>query len=114
MASHLSRQDVVKRTVSRQLYDIGFDAPETHAIRKDQTMYYAFFARRWKGPVELRGLDDRDLGVVDYVTGKDLGMVSGHSAHLPVEFDGNLLVERATTINCVYKLARVLFLGGRA
>jgi hypothetical protein len=25
--------------------------------------------------------------------GKSLGTVSGHSAHLPVEFDGNLLVE---------------------
>jgi alpha-galactosidase len=76
-----------------QLYDIGFDAPETHAIRKDQTMYYAFFAKRWKGPVELRGLEDRNYSVVDYVTGKSLGTVAGHSAHLPVEFDGNLLVE---------------------
>lgn len=76
-----------------QLYDIGFDAPETHAIRKDQTMYYAFFAKRWKGPVELRGLEDRNYSVVDYVTGKSLGTVSGHSAHLPVEFEGNLLVE---------------------
>jgi alpha-galactosidase len=76
-----------------QLYDIGFDAPETHAIRKDQTMYYAFFAKRWKGPVELRGLEDRNYSVVDYVTGKSLGTVSGRRAHLPVEFDGNLLVE---------------------
>jgi alpha-galactosidase len=76
-----------------QLYDIGFDVPETHAIRKDQTMYYAFFAKRWKGPVELRGLEDRNYSVVDYVTGKSLGTVAGHSAHLPVEFDGNLLVE---------------------
>src|SRR5580700_8991257 len=76
-----------------QLYDIGFDVPEAHAIRKDQTMYYAFFAKRWKGPVELRGLEDRDYSVVDYVTGKSLGTVAGHGAHLPVEFDGNLLVE---------------------
>jgi alpha-galactosidase len=76
-----------------QLYDIGFDVPETHVIRKDQTMYYAFFAKRWKGPVELRGLEDRNYSVVDYVTGKSLGTVSGPSAHLPVEFDGNLLVE---------------------
>ena len=75
------------------LYDIGFDAPETHVIRKDKTMYYAFFAKQWKGPIELRGLEDRNYSVVDYVTGKDLGTVSGHNAHLPVEFDGNLLVE---------------------
>jgi alpha-galactosidase len=76
-----------------QLYDIGFDVPETHVIRKDQAMYYAFFAKRWKGPVELRGLEDRNYSVVDYVSGKSLGTVSGHSAHLSVEFDGNLLVE---------------------
>ena len=76
-----------------ELYDIGFDAPETHVIRKDKTMYYAFFAKQWKGPIELRGLEDRNYSVVDYVTGKDLGTVSGHNAHLPVEFDGNLLVE---------------------
>jgi alpha-galactosidase len=76
-----------------QLYDIGFDAPETHAIRKDKTMYYAFFAKRWKGSVELRGLEDRNYTVVDYVTGKNLGTVSGHNAHLPIDFTGNLLLE---------------------
>ena len=76
-----------------QLYDIGFDVPETHAIRKDQTVYYAFFAKQWKGPVELRGLEDRNYTVVDYVTGKKLGTVPGRRAHLAVEFAGNLLVE---------------------
>jgi alpha-galactosidase len=76
-----------------QLYDIGFDMPETHAIRKDQTMYYAFFAKQWKGPVELRDLEDRNYSVVDYVTGKNLGTVSGHNAHLSVEFYQHLLLE---------------------
>jgi alpha-galactosidase len=76
-----------------ELYDIGFDVPETHVIRKDQTMYYAFFAKQWKGTVDLRGLEDRKYSVVDYVSGKSLGTVSGHSAHLPIEFDGSLLVE---------------------
>ena len=76
------------------LYDIGFDVPETHVIRKDGTMYSRlFFAKQWKGSVELRGLEDRNYSVVDYVTGKSLGMVSGHNAHLPIEFTGNLLVE---------------------
>jgi len=78
-----------------QLYDIGFDLPETHAIRKDKNMYYAFFANHWKGPVELRGLEDRSYTVTDYVTGKSLGTVAGHAAHLPVEFDKHLLLEVA-------------------
>ena len=46
-------------TYRGELYDIGFDRPETHAIEKDGRLYYAFFADRWSGPVALRGLRDR-------------------------------------------------------
>ena len=76
-----------------QLYDIGFDVPETHVIRKDQTMYYAFFAKHWKGPVQLRGLQDRNYTVLDYVNGTSLGTLSGPNAQLPVEFEKHLLLE---------------------
>ena len=76
-----------------QLYDIGFDVPETHVIRKDQTLYYAFFAKHWKGPVQLRGLQDRNYTVLDYVNGTSLGTLSGPNAQLPVEFDKHLLLE---------------------
>jgi alpha-galactosidase len=76
-----------------QLYDIGFDVPETHVIRKQQTLYYAFYAKHWKGPVELRGLENRAYEVIDYVNGTKLGTVSGHDSHLTVEFDKHLLLE---------------------
>jgi alpha-galactosidase len=76
-----------------ELYDIGFDKPETHAIRKDQTMYYAFFAKHWKGKVELRGLGDRSYSVINYVTGESLGTVVGPTGRLPVAFDRHLLLE---------------------
>ncbi|HEV2400950.1 MAG TPA: glycoside hydrolase family 36 protein [Candidatus Sulfotelmatobacter sp.] len=75
------------------LYDIGFDRPEAHVIRKDKKMYYAFFAGKWKGTVELRGLDDRAYHVVDYAGGKDFGVVRGPVAHLPAEFSKHLLLE---------------------
>jgi alpha-galactosidase len=75
------------------LYDIGFDLPETHVIRKDNQMYYAFFAGNWKGAVELRGLDDRAYHVIDYVEGKDFGIVRGPVAHLSVNFSKHLLLE---------------------
>jgi alpha-galactosidase len=75
------------------LYDIGFDVPETHVIRKNEKMYYAFFAGQWKGNVELRGLDDRAYHVVDYVDGKDFGTVRGPIAHLPADFSKHLLLE---------------------
>ncbi len=76
-----------------ELYDIGFDVPETHVIRKEQTLYYAFFAKHWKGPVELRGLEDRTYTVLDYVNGVSLGTVSGGKARLPVAFNQHLLLE---------------------
>ena len=50
------------------LYDIGFDLPEAHAIQKGKVMYYAFYAKNWTGPVELRGLEARDYHVLDYET----------------------------------------------
>jgi alpha-galactosidase len=75
------------------LYDIGFDLPETHVIRKDRKMYYAFFASKWKGSLELRGLDDRAYHVADYVDGKDFGIVRGPVAHLRADFSKHLLLE---------------------
>jgi len=75
------------------LYDIGFDQPEAHAIRKDQTLYYAFFSRTWRGPIALRGLENRDYTVSDYESGESLGTVSGPTGHLAVAFEKHLLLE---------------------
>jgi alpha-galactosidase len=75
------------------LYDLGFDLPETHAIRKDGNLYYAFYAPQWSGKVTLRGLGERNYRVTDYVDGKDLGTVHGPAATLDVKFDKHLLIE---------------------
>src|SRR5579862_375158 len=77
------------------LYDIGFDLPETHVIRKDRKMYYAFFASEWEGGLELRGLDDRSYHVTDYVDGKDFGIVRGPVARVLADFSKHLLLEAA-------------------
>jgi len=75
------------------LYDIGFDLPETHVIRKNGGMYYAFFARHWSGPIELRGLQDRTYHIVDYVNNKDFGNVHGPKATISADFAKHLLLE---------------------
>jgi alpha-galactosidase len=56
------------------LYDIGFDRPEAHVVRKSANMYYAFYAPEFSGVVELRGLADRGYRIRDYVNGADLGV----------------------------------------
>jgi alpha-galactosidase len=76
-----------------QLYDIGFDFPETHVIRRDQTIYYAFFAKHWNGVLQLRGLEDRQYTVNDYVNGHTFGTVNGQKARVTADFDGYLLLE---------------------
>jgi alpha-galactosidase len=74
------------------LYDIGFDKPETHAVTKDGRCYYAFYADRWDGPVELRGLGKGRYTVADYWTGKTIGSVSATENRLPVAFEHFLLL----------------------
>jgi len=78
-----------------ELYDIGFDKPEGHAIEKDGRMYFAFYAPRWDGPVEIRGLGPGRWRLRDYIEGRDLGEVDvqGAGARLPLRFEHALLIE---------------------
>jgi len=75
------------------LYDIGYDIPETHAIEKDGVMHYAFYADQWNGAVEIRGLQADAYEVFDYVNDRSLGIVEGPVGHLDVSFTDHLLVE---------------------
>ncbi len=80
------------------LYDIGFDKPETHCIRKGGLMYYAFFAPEWNGVVHLRGLGPGQYSVLDYANNKQLGVVNGSDGKLQVAFRHSLLIAvRPTT-----------------
>ena len=75
------------------LYDIGYDRPETHTIKKNSNMYYAFYQDSFKGEVELRGLENKTYRIFDYVNDIDYSTVKGPLAKLPVEFNNYLLLE---------------------
>jgi alpha-galactosidase len=75
------------------LYDIGFDRPEAHAIAKGGDMYYAFYAPDFQGKVELRGLAGRTYKIRDYENGRDLGTVKGPVGSVEVQFTKHLLLE---------------------
>ena len=75
------------------LYDIGFDRPEAHAIRKDGKMHYSYFAPEFQGKVELRGLEPRKYQIVDYETGKEYGTVQGPTATVEASFKHHLMLE---------------------
>jgi alpha-galactosidase len=80
-----------------ELYDIGFDRPEGHAIEKDGTFYYAFYAREFSGKLALRGLQSRSYRVRDYFRDQPLGEVGGAGAALQVSFKEFIVLEAVPT-----------------
>ena len=88
-----NKNELPKGTYRGELYDIGFDRPETHVIEKDGALYYAFYAPNWQGKIELRGLQSKKYNVVDYVNNVQYGSVEGPTALLDVVFSGSLLLK---------------------
>jgi alpha-galactosidase len=82
-----------KGTYRGELYDIGFDKPETHVVEKSGRLYYALYARRWDGPVTIRGLATGRYRLRDYFNGRELGEIAAPSGKLNVAFDRYLLIE---------------------
>jgi alpha-galactosidase len=76
-----------------ELYDIGFDRPETHVVEKSGRLYYALYARAWNGPVSLRGLAAGRYRVRDYFNGQELGELPAPGGSLPLAFERFLLLE---------------------
>jgi len=78
------------------LYDIRWENPEGHVIRKGAKLYYGFCtqvpATAYSGTVQLRGLDARRYHLTDYVAGKALPDVTGPAAEIPVKFRDSLLL----------------------
>ncbi len=78
------------------LYDIGYDKPETHVIKKQDVLYYAFYAEMWsmKDSIELRGLEkEMKYSVYDYAENRQLGSVNGNNPFINVEFRDYLLIQ---------------------
>ncbi len=76
-----------------ELYDIGFDRPEAHVVEGDGTLYYAFFAEHWRGPIELRGLGAARYQVTDYYNERRMGEASRATHRLEVDFERFLLLK---------------------
>jgi alpha-galactosidase len=75
------------------LYDIGYDKPETHVIKKDNTLFYAFYADDWDGKITLRGLDpSKTYTINNYVTNTEIGKLSSGKNEINTAFKGYLLV----------------------
>ena len=74
------------------LYDIGYDKPETHVIQKGDTLYYAFYADNWNGTLHLKGLTQKEYTLYDYYNKKDFGTITSDKPELETSFNKFLLL----------------------
>lgn len=78
------------------LYDIVFDKPEAHVVRKGESLYYGFFAPFWArmNGIEIRGLKkNQSYQVYDTIQNKPLGIVQGDNPVLYMGFKDHLLIK---------------------
>ncbi|MBN9351550.1 MAG: alpha-galactosidase [Chitinophagaceae bacterium] len=85
--------ELSKGTYRGDLYDIGYNYPETHCIEKDGVVYYAVYNDNFNGKIQLKGLDpSKQYSVTDYFHNVSLGKVKGSNPSLNVSFRGFLMI----------------------
>jgi alpha-galactosidase len=82
-------------TYRGELYDIAFDKPEAHVVEKSGRLYFAFYAPRWDGTIELRGLPPGEHALHDLGADQPLGRIAAANPRLHVRFERHLLIEAA-------------------
>ena len=76
------------------LYDIAYDKPETHLIKKGNSYYYSFFAKNnYNGKVQLRGLEKGNYKIYNLYTGKIIANINTSAPYLQINFDKYLLLK---------------------
>ncbi len=76
------------------LYDLVYEQPETHVIRKGGRMYYAFYADDWNGEIRLKGLEKRNYTVNEYTKDKPITYtLDGTHPVINKSFKGHYLIE---------------------
>ena len=76
------------------LYDLGYDKPETHVIEKEGKMYYAFYADDWDGEIVLKGLENKKYTVCEYTDDSlENYQVDGSDPVINISFKGSYLIE---------------------
>ena len=78
------------------LYDLAFDKPETHVIRKGEEIFYGIYADLWSktDPIELRGLKPNlSYSVYDYANKRKIERVNGSDPFIHIGFRDFLLIQ---------------------
>lgn len=89
-----NKMELSKGDYLGDLYDIGYDYPEAHCIKKDGNMHYAFYNPHFNGNIQLKGLEaSGKYAVRDYFHDKSYGTIQGADPNLKVSFTNFLVLE---------------------
>jgi alpha-galactosidase len=82
-------------------YDMAFDVPETHLIKKDNKFYYAFFSDGiYNGKIEFRGLNKKSNYLIyDLIEEKELGVLKGSNPEINLNFNKQAFIELSEVKN---------------
>lgn len=77
------------------LYDIAFDKPETHLIKKGDDLYYSLFDdKKFDGLFEFRGLEPNiNYDVYDIVADNKLGTINCKKNFLELKFNSSTILK---------------------
>ena len=76
------------------LYDIAFDKPETHVIKKGDIYYYFFFSNNsFKSKVRLRGLEKGEYKIYNLYSGKLISIINSESPYVNLNFSKHFLIK---------------------
>ena len=94
----LDRRLQISRGQYINSYDLAFNFPESHLVRRYGLLYHSFFTRNpgesFKGRVRFRGLaEGLSYRVFDYWNQVNLGIVTSRRSRLNVEFQDFLLLQ---------------------
>ncbi len=76
------------------LYDIAYDKPETHVIKKGKVLYYTFFSENsFSGKIRLRGLKNHTYTLINCLNNTKICEVNGKSPSFNIEFNDFLFIK---------------------
>lgn len=75
------------------LYDIAYDKPETHLLKNGDNYYYTFFANKFSGKVELRGLENGKYKLIDLSNGEELAVLNSENPFLQINFSLHMMIK---------------------
>jgi alpha-galactosidase len=75
------------------LYDMIFDRPETHVVKKGKRLYYSIFSDKFSGEFELRGLNKtKEYEIFNCENDEKIATIKKYEKFINLNFEDHILI----------------------